>query len=197
MRKRIIGVTGRAGSGKTVFARALAKELKAFHIAADETGHEALDACKDELIERFGKRILNEETGAINRTALGAIVFENENERIALEAIVHPYMVNHIVAISENTIAHVIIDAALLFRMGLNTICRTVIYITAPEDVCIKRLMHRTAMPQARAKAILANQKDVKESAKRADIIIENTEDVSFLSLEAARIARMMHENEP
>ena len=80
-RKRIIGLTGGTGSGKSTIA-AIAKKHGAAVIDADmvarkvvEPGHEALR----EIVDYFGKDILFE-SGELNRKKLGDIVFSDREK---------------------------------------------------------------------------------------------------------------------
>lgn len=58
---KIIGITGKSGSGKTTFASNLSKELKYKHIDIDKIGHEALYIPEiiDFLCKKFGTEILD------------------------------------------------------------------------------------------------------------------------------------------
>lgn len=59
---KVIGITGKSGSGKTTFASLLAKKLNCKHIDVDQIGHEALyrPEVLDVLYEKFGTEILDE-----------------------------------------------------------------------------------------------------------------------------------------
>src|SRR5688500_3973869 len=87
----VIGLTGGIGSGKSTVARML-RERGATVIDADAIVHE-LQApgmpMVAQLAAAFGPGILDA-TGALDRKALGAIIFKDENARQKLNAIVHP-----------------------------------------------------------------------------------------------------------
>lgn len=76
---KIIGVTGKSGSGKTTFARSLAKKLNCEYVDIDKISRKPLT--KPEIIhilcEKFGNGILGEK-GNIDRKKLGDIVFSKE-----------------------------------------------------------------------------------------------------------------------
>lgn len=78
---KIIGVTGKSGSGKTTFAKLLAKKLKCEYVDIDKISHMPLQ--KPEIIrilcEKFGNEILDE-SGKIDRKKMGNIVFSNEED---------------------------------------------------------------------------------------------------------------------
>jgi len=59
---KIIGITGKSGSGKTTVASLIAKKMNGIHLDIDKIGHEALlqeDVIK-KLCNNFGTEILNE-----------------------------------------------------------------------------------------------------------------------------------------
>lgn len=78
---KIIGVTGKSGSGKTTFAKLLAKKLNCEYVDIDKINHMLLE--KLEIIrilcEKFGNEILDE-SGKIDRKKMGNIVFSNEED---------------------------------------------------------------------------------------------------------------------
>lgn len=58
---KVIGITGKSGSGKTTFASLLAKELKYKYIDVDKIRHEAIfrPEILDTSCEKFGTEILD------------------------------------------------------------------------------------------------------------------------------------------
>ena len=88
----VIGLVGQMGSGKTTAAKWLSRSLGCTVVNADELGHAAYEKgtpCYDKIVSAFGPRVLRKD-GAIDRKALGAIVFRKEELRRKLEGFVWP-----------------------------------------------------------------------------------------------------------
>jgi dephospho-CoA kinase len=135
----IIGITGISGAGKSTVAGILKQEYQALVIDVDRVGHQVL--AKDKNVR---KKVLKT-FGTINRKKLGPIVFAEQKKLKKLNGIIHPIMVKRIKAIlaknkSKNLI---VIDAALLFQLGLNKLCDQVIFVDAPKKVIQKKLKNQ------------------------------------------------------
>ena len=90
---KIIGITGKSGSGKTTFASLLSQKLNCIHIDIDKIGHEAVyrPEILDILFEKFGTEILDK-SGFLDRKKLGNIVFSQKNKMNELTDITWGYM---------------------------------------------------------------------------------------------------------
>lgn len=92
MRKMILGITGGVGCGKSAVLDILEKEYGACVIQADLVAHELMEpgqASYLAIVEHFGQEILAED-GRIDRRALGAIVFADEEKLALLNSLTHP-----------------------------------------------------------------------------------------------------------
>lgn len=136
----VIGVGGKYCSGKNTLCSYLEKEGWSV-IDADLIGHQVLKDKSQEVTACFGKEILDEK-GSIDRKKLGQIVFSSKKELVALEAIVHPVMYNRI---SELCTKHPksVINAALLEKMNVYTLCSRIIWVESPLCLRIKRALRR------------------------------------------------------
>ncbi len=147
----VVGLIGGIGSGKSVAASTLAG-LGAFVLDADAIGHVLLEQSpgRDRVLERFGEDILAPfgEFGvrrAIDRKALGAIVFTSPGALRDLEAILHPLMRKTFErAISRESrrgkVPMVVLDAAILYEAGWDTLCDSVVFVDASPEVRLARL---------------------------------------------------------
>ena len=145
----IIGVAGKYCAGKNAVAEIL--ESHGFEsIDVDAIGHRALVEERETLIAAFGNDIVDNE-GNIDRKRLGSIVFNDRKALEKLEAVVHPRMVSMIKKrLHQRTGARIVINAALLFRMGLDRECDVILWVTAPLIVRIHRARKRDKLSLAR-----------------------------------------------
>ena len=89
----IFGLTGPSGAGKGTITELFAK-YKVYSVDTDAVYHRLLippSACLDELTARFGTGVLSPD-GSLNRQALAAVVFSDDNALADLNAITHKYI---------------------------------------------------------------------------------------------------------
>ncbi|MGD9926041.1 MAG: dephospho-CoA kinase [Sphaerochaeta sp.] len=129
----VIGLTGRACAGKDQYAEIFAS-LGCQVVDVDSLGHDALNESKDALRKAFGQAIVK--SGEVDRKALGKLVFSNPGKLRELESITHPKMVEackHLIQkAKEQQKPALILNAALLKRMGLEPLCDHILFIKAP-----------------------------------------------------------------
>ena len=173
----IIGITGPSGAGKTSALRA-AEKLGALVIDCDKLYHELLERGGDmmsELSARFPGAICS---GALDRRALGAIVFSDKAALEDLSAITHKYVIaeaNSIIsgfAAKGGTLAA--IDAIALLESGMGEMCDYTIGVLAPADTRIKRITERDSISRELAETRVLAQKGDEFYIRGCDYIITN-----------------------
>jgi len=184
----VIGITGNYCSGKDV-ACAQFKQAGFAIIDVDGLGHEALEARREEVVEAFGKHILDGQK--INRKKLGAIVFGDGGKRKGLERIVHPWMIGQVRSlIAENT--DCVINAALLFEMCLFTLCDLVVAVLVDEETAVGRAVRRDGLSREEALRRIHSQIPTKEKLHFVDTVIDNNGDLdTFKQSIASVIAKL------
>ncbi|WP_319756430.1 dephospho-CoA kinase [uncultured Sphaerochaeta sp.] len=129
----VIGLTGRACAGKDQYAEIFAS-FGCQVVDVDSLGHDALNESIKALKQAFGQAVVCE--GKVDRKALGKLVFSNPVKLRELESITHPKMVETckrlIREAGEEQKPALILNAALLKRMGLEPLCDHVLFIKAP-----------------------------------------------------------------
>ncbi|WP_134699912.1 dephospho-CoA kinase [Ammoniphilus sp. YIM 78166] len=176
----IIGLTGGIASGKSTVA-SMFKELGCVIIDADKVardvvkpGQEGLEA----VVHRFGPQILTQE-GELDRKALGAIIFHNEEKRKELNSILHPLIRKQMQREKEEALQAnpplIIMDIPLLFESQLEQTVEAVIVVYVPPNQQLERLMQRDQISREEARRKMDSQMPIDEKKKRADFIIENS----------------------
>lgn len=186
-----IGLTGGIASGKSVASERFA-ELGARVIDHDELARQAVQpesAALADIAREFGNRLVAR--GVLDRAALADIVFSDEDARIRLNAIVHPY----VLALAEaadrqarlegvKVIVHAI---PLLVESGMPGSWDTVVTVAAPVGVRTARLVRERGLTSEQAAARIAAQVSDEEREKWADAILDGAGTVDTLRAEVDR----------
>lgn len=170
-----VGLTGGIGAGKSAVAKIL-EDLGAYIVDTDALAREAVAPNSDGFMEiaRVWPQVVR--TGALDRAALGEIVFNDPSARERLNAILHPHirrlaMERETRAKRDQLVVHVV---PLLFETGYDRLVEKTIAVVAPEDSRIARIVARDGIDEARVRARMAAQIDPEEARNRADFVIEN-----------------------
>ncbi|MBI2058910.1 MAG: dephospho-CoA kinase [Nitrospirae bacterium] len=175
-----IGLTGGIATGKSTVARYLV-QFGASLIDADEVAHEIIlpgRPAYDEIVRAFGSVVLAADR-AIDRIALGQIVFTDPQKRRLLNGITHPRIGESIAlglqskAQSGCTIC--VVEAALLIENGRADLLRPMIVVSTDLETQIHRLMVRDRIARVEALAKIESQMPVAEKAKKADFVVDNS----------------------
>ena len=182
----IIGLTGGIASGKSTISLIL-KELGAFIIDVDDVGRNVVqkgEKAYNEIVQYFGDQILMN-SGEINRKALGRIVFSDEEELKMLNSITHPQIIAKVKEIIEqhrsNENEVIVVDAAILIEMGLNSICDSVWLVTVDKKTQLQRLMERDRFSYDDAQNRINAQFSDDKKSQYSDVIIDNTKSLEEL----------------
>lgn len=174
----LVGLTGGIGSGKSTVSAALAARgaeiIDADQITRDlQAPGQPLLA---ELAARFGEAIITAE-GELDRPALAAIAFADEQALADLNKIMHPAVGREIVnrlAAAGRTERVVVMDIPLLAehpREGL----QGVIVVDVPVDTQVARLVKYRGFTEADARARIARQATREQRLAIADFVIDNS----------------------
>jgi dephospho-CoA kinase len=187
MPKPVIGLVGGIGSGKSRVA-ALLREKGGKVIAGDDLGHEALrqPVIRDRVTARWGKGLL-QDSGAIDRRRLGAIVFADAAQRRALEGITHPWIKDRMRrevadALADATVRFVVVDAAILLEAGWHDLCDRLVYVDAPSEVRRQRIAAQRGWSVAEVEAREQAQLPLTAKADRADYALHNAGSLESLN---------------
>ncbi|MDR1150738.1 MAG: dephospho-CoA kinase [Clostridiales bacterium] len=174
---KIIGITGTIYCGKTTASKIIKKNYHAHILNADDVYHDLIKPRKDlyyNVVNAFGKIILNKDNFEIDRKKLSKIAFNNIDKLKTLNKITHNNIIleieKKIIDIKKKDYDFIIVDAPLLFE--------TEFYLKCDKNIliyCSKRKKYERL--ETYKKNILKREKfqmDFKSSKKLADFIIFN-----------------------
>lgn len=171
----VIGLTGGIGMGKSTVAGQLAR-LGAKICNADAIVH-ALLAEGGAAVQPVGKMFPGTlKAGAVDRKALGEIVFRDKRKLKKLERLLHPLVVaeeNRFIARQRRKGAKlVVLDIPLLFETGGHGRCDLTLVASAPHFLQRQRVMRRPGMTGEKFERIVASQMPDRKKRRYADQVV-------------------------
>ena len=185
--KYAVVLTGSIATGKSSTAGIL-KKMGFEIIDADSISHAILNEQHQQVSEIFGEDMV--EKGIVNRKALGAIVFADEQKRKSLEQLLHPLIYKRIKVLSENLDAKklpYLIDIPLFFETNRYPI-EKILLVYTPLDIQLKRLMQRDKTQKIDAQKRIDTQISIEEKVKHANYVIDNSGTLAELERECLRV---------
>ncbi|MEO1069294.1 MAG: dephospho-CoA kinase [Cyanobacteria bacterium J06638_6] len=185
MGQRIIGLTGGIATGKSTVADYLAQHHHLLVLDADVYARRAVEPGSTILAaigDRYGKSLLNQ-NGSLNRAKLGDIVFNQPAEKEWLEQQIHPVVRQCFAEAMENLAdAPIVVQVIpLLFEANLIDQVSETWVVTCPLDQQRHRLMERNSLTLEQANARIQSQMPLAEKMARADVVIDNSDDLCAL----------------
>ena len=178
--QRRIGLTGGIASGKSSVGHWLERQGLPV-LDADQFAREALEPGRDAtntVLQRYGSTVQAEGGVAIDRAALGRIVFQDPAERHWLEQLIHPIVrdrFNQALTLHAKTPA-VVLMIPLLFEAGLESLCSEIWLVDCNESQQLERLITRDGLSAEAAQARIDAQWPLSRKRGLADHVISNRE---------------------
>ncbi|HEU0023068.1 MAG TPA: dephospho-CoA kinase [Thermoleophilaceae bacterium] len=183
-----LGLTGGLGAGKSEALRALA-DLGAATLSTDEVAHAVLESERAAVVARLGPEVAP--GGRIDRSRVADRVFEDDDARAWLEALLWPRVGARVAAWREETMAArpapraAVVEVPLLFESGMEGAFDHTIAVVAEEDVREQRAATRGhAAIGGRERRQLSQG----EKAQRADFTVRNDGSVQELKQVLSRL---------
>jgi len=190
----VIGLTGGIGSGKSTVAR-LFGDMGVHWVDADDVAREVVEPGTPALVriaEHFGEGILTSE-GALDRGQLRGIVFEEPEERVWLESLLHPIIREELIRQlnPENyQLPYVLLVSPLLLETDQHELVDRIIVIDVPKAVQLERTMARDTNSREQVERIITAQIPREDRLARADEVIDNDRPLE----DVTRQVRELHE---
>ena len=182
--KFIVGLTGGIGSGKSAVAAQFIKlgiKVVDADVAARkvvEPGAQALTS----LAEHYGSDILLDD-GGLDRAALRDIVFNNTEQRLWLEQLLHPLIGQWISdELASASSPYAILESPLLLETSQHEMIDRALVVDVSEQTQIDRATARDNNTPEQIKAIIAAQMSRQLRLERADDIINNSGNIEALA---------------
>jgi dephospho-CoA kinase len=186
----ILGLTGGIGSGKSAAAQCFV-DLGVHLVDADNAARWVVESGRPalaQIAEHFGEGVLQAD-GTLNRGALRELIFNDPQQRVWLEGLLHPLIreeIRQYLARAESPYA--ILVSPLLLETTQHQMVQRVLVIDVPEAVQIERTVFRDKTNEAQVRAILNAQASREERLSRADDVIVNDRDPIWLRSEVERL---------
>lgn len=189
-----VGLTGGIGAGKSTVAERLVRR-GAVLIDSDVLARGVVTPGSEglrEIVAAFGPGVLDAD-GVLDRPALGARVFGDDDARRALERIIHPRVRARAAELAAAAPADSIVvnDVPLLVETGQAARYHLVVVVAADERVRVDRLVATRGMTRDEAYARIRAQATDQRRADAADVLLDNDGPVDDLD---AAIDRLWHE---
>lgn len=173
-----IGLTGGIGAGKSALSKTFS-ECGGIIVDGDVIAREVVEPGTEglaSLVDAFGDEILQPD-GSLDRPALAAKAFRDDDERKKLNGIVHPLVARRraeiIAAVAEDAV--VVEDIPLLVESGMAPLFPLVVIVHADVELRVKRLVEQRGMSEEDARARIAAQADDEQRRAVADIWLDNS----------------------
>ena len=187
-----VGITGGIGSGKSTVCAILAE----FGVAVYDSDSRAKrlmnedNTLRERLVERFGSEVYCAE--GLNRRYLAERVFGNPEELKALNAIVHPAVMDDFDRWAlEQEGSYVVLESAILFEASLDRRVDVSVAVMAPEALRVERVMARDGHTMEQVLARIKNQMSDDERSDRAKYSIVNV-DIEELEEDVEQLHRRL-----
>ncbi|MBS6645161.1 MAG: dephospho-CoA kinase [Clostridiaceae bacterium] len=174
--KRVIGLTGGIGSGKSRILEILREEYGAEVIQADEVARQLEEPGQEgycKIIEALGTDFLDEDK-SINRGKLSHLIFKDKSALNTINSIIHPLVWKSIKEQVKSSEASLIVVEAALLAKNVDDIYDELWYVYTSRDNRIRRLAESRGYSAEKSLSIMDSQPHDTEFFACASQVIDN-----------------------
>ncbi|MBR4156441.1 MAG: dephospho-CoA kinase [Bacteroidales bacterium] len=170
-----IAITGNIGSGKSLVCKIFNHlGINTFHSDEETKKLYFLPEVKKEIINRFGEEVYFAD-GSLNKKLLSYHLFQNEEALKFIESLLYPKL-NQVFDewCKRQTSSFVLFESAILFEKNFDKQFDKIIFVSAPEEVRLKRAMLRDKCDEENVRSRMRLQWDEETKISKSDYIINN-----------------------
>lgn len=181
--KRMIGLTGGVGSGKSRILQLMEQEYGAGIIQTDlvakrleEPGQPGFIA----LVDGFGAGIVGED-GSLKKEVLARMVFEDRKSREKINGLIHPLVWKYVKRQAQNMEASVVVAESALLLENPDDFFDEIWYVYTAREERIRRLMEGRGYSEEKCRQMMAGQPSKEEYCRCADFVIDNNGSIEMV----------------
>lgn len=175
--KRLIGLTGGIGTGKTTVSDYLADRYALPVLDADIYAREAVaqgSQILSAIFQRYSNQVKSAD-GNLNRSALGEIIFNNPQEKQWLEQQIHPFVRDRFAQeLQQLKSKIVVLSIPLLFEANLMALVTEIWVVSCDRSLQISRLQQRNGLTPQQAATRIDSQMSLAQKVALADVVLTN-----------------------
>ena len=175
--KKVIGITGGVGAGKSTVLNIMREMYQAEIILTDEVSHKLMQPgteCYKCLVELLGTEVLAED-GTFDKKKLGGLIFGSKEIAAQVNGIVHPKVRDAVKAqIADSSSKLIVVESALLIEAGFKPLCDEIWYVYVSTQERVKRLYEQRGYAEVKSYSIIHNQLSHERFKRESDRLIDN-----------------------
>lgn len=189
-KKKIIGITGGVGAGKSSVLAVLKEDFGAKIILADLVAHDLMEPGSEGLkkvTEALGTSFLDPD-GSVDREALADVIFRNKDALNTMNSIIHPLVWKTMKEAAEASEEQLVIIEAAVFDTAPKDLFDELWYVYTTKENRIIRLMENRGYSREKCEDIIGRQASEEEYRALCDRVIDNNGDESDIKRQLREI---------
>lgn len=189
MKKKVIGLTGGIGSGKTTVAHYF--EKMGIPVYNSDTRAKELTNTSSDIRTKICD-LLGEQSyvnNQMNRSYIASQTFSNPTKLAALNAIIHPAVYADFEQWKNEQATDLVLkEAAILIETGGHLLCDILVVVLVDQEIRIQRTIERDQLTREQIIERINNQTSDDKRKEVANYIIDNNHDLNYLEQQVIKV---------